>query len=306
MAEAGTPKFEGFNKSDVQDGGELNYRLGLRNLNRMEQAMDLLIKRVDSLEENNETMRKEIIELKSGLKAAEKVNDMLQKENEELKKQLNQEIREVKKSSDVVQQTVKAVEDNQSAWIKRSEGNEESLRKIIEQQQQEKKEITEKVINVIKEKKKLVRDTVDKVKCVMVFGVAEEKVLNKNERESKEKEKIKNILEAVTEEGNQAMNMVEEFHRIGKFEEQRDRPLKIKFATQVQAEEVLSGSWRLSGKEEFKNVWINRDLDEEERNKVKELVKEAKQKNDMRTEEEKEKFYWKVRDLRVRKVFIRK
>ena len=136
--------------------------------------------------------------------------------------------------------------------------------------------------------------------------MTEEKVLNKNERESKEKEKIKNILEAVTEEGNQAMNMVEEFHRIGKFEEQRDRPLKIKFATQVQAEEVLSGSWRLSGKEEFKNVWINKDLDEEERNKVKELVKEAKQKNDMRTEEEKEKFYWRVRDLRVRKVFIRK
>ena len=98
MAEAGTPRFEGFRQMDVDKGGELNYRLDLRNMNKMKQAMDLLMKRVDSLEENNETMRREVMELKSGLKAAEKVNELLQKENEELKKQLNQEIREVKKA----------------------------------------------------------------------------------------------------------------------------------------------------------------------------------------------------------------
>ena len=56
------------------------------------------------------------------------------------------------------------------------------------------------------------------------------------------------------------------------------RPIRIKFATQVQAEEVLSGSWRLSGDEVDKNVWINRDLDEAERLKQKELINEAKQK----------------------------
>ena len=74
----------------------------------------------------------------------------------------------------------------------------------------------------------------------------------------------------------------------------------------MQAEEVLNGSWKLSGKDEFKHVWINKDLDEEERNNVKELITEAKQKNDMRTEEEKEQFYWRVRDQRLRKRFIRK
>ncbi|MPC75326.1 hypothetical protein E2C01_069712 [Portunus trituberculatus] len=95
-----------------------------------------------------------------------------------------------------------------------------------------------------------------------------------------EKEKI--ILMTVAEEGNQAINLLEEFHRIGKFEEQKERSVKIKFATQVQAEEVLNGSWKLAGNDEFKNVLINKDLDEEERTRVKELVTEAKQKNDMR------------------------
>ena len=69
---------------------------------------------------------------------------------------------------------------------------------------------------------------------------------------------------------------MEEYHRIGKFEEKKDRPLKIKFATQVQAEEVLNGAWKLAGVEEFKKVWINKDLDEEEKITLRELVKDAK------------------------------
>ena len=58
-------------------------------------------------------------------------------------------------------------------------------------------------------------------------------------------------------------------------------------------------------KDEGKKVWINRDLDEEERIKQRELVDEAKEKNYNRTEEEK-KFYWKAVDLRIRKKYYRK
>ena len=84
------------------------------------------------------------------------------------------------------------------------------------------------------------------------------------------------------------MQQVEEFHRIGKYEDDKARPIRIKFATQVQAEEVLSGSWRLSGDEVYKNVWINRDLDKAEKLWQKELINETKQKNEQRTEEEKQ------------------
>ncbi|MPD00834.1 hypothetical protein E2C01_096335 [Portunus trituberculatus] len=80
---------------------------------------------------------------------------------------------EVKKHNKI-QLSVKVVE-KQSVWIKQREGNEESLRKIIEEQQKEKQGITDKVISVIKENK-LVRDPVDKAKCLVVFGVREEKI----------------------------------------------------------------------------------------------------------------------------------
>ena len=100
------------------------------------------------------------------------------------------------------------------------------------------------------------------------------------------------------------MTNVEEWYRVGKYNEQKSRPLKVKFVSQTQAEEVLNGSWRLAGKEEYKAIWINKDLDEEERLKTRELVTEARLKNDLRTEEEKGKFYWRVRDLKLKKKYI--
>ncbi len=81
-------------------------------------------------------------------------------------------------------------------------------------------------------------------------------------------------------EDSQVVKQVEEFHRIGKHTEEKMKHIRIRFATQVQAEEVINGSWRLSEDEEYKNVWINRDMDETERLKQKELVNEAKQKKE--------------------------
>ncbi|MPC75289.1 hypothetical protein E2C01_069675 [Portunus trituberculatus] len=77
---------------------------------------------------------------------------------------------------------------------------------------------------------------------------------------------------------------------------------KVKFATQAQAELVLNRSWRLSDDVEFGNVWISRDLDEAERTKRREMINEAKQKNEQRTEEEKSQFYWKVKDMKMLKI----
>ena len=161
------------------------------------------------------------------------------------------------------------------------------------------------MVSVIKEKEKLVRDTVDKVKCVVIFGIKEEKNVNRLEREQKEKEKVNEVLKEVIDE-NQPMGMVEEVYRIGKFEEGKYRPIKIKFTTQARAEEVISNAPKLAGKEKFKKVWINRDMDRDERDVLKTLVEQAKQKNLERTEEEQEQFYYQVRDLKIRKKFFKK
>ena len=47
-------------------------------------------------------------------------------------------------------------------------------------------------------------------------------------------------------------------------------------------------------------------MDRDERNVLKTLVEQAKQKNLERTEEEQEQFYYQVRDLKIRKRLIRK
>ena len=55
--------------------------------------------------------------------------------------------------------------------------------------------------------------------------------------------------------------------------------MKIRLKSQAFAEEILAGSWRLARKERFKKAWLRRDLNEEERVKLKELCEEAKEKN---------------------------
>ena len=75
-------------------------------------------------------------------------------------------MREVVKCREDIQSTVKNVEIKQAEWVKINEENEQSLLQIMEQQKKEKEEIEKKIVSVIKEKKKMVRDTVEKVKCV--------------------------------------------------------------------------------------------------------------------------------------------
>ena len=139
----------------------------------------------------------------------------------------------------------------------------------------------------------------------MLFGLKEEKIMNRTEREQKEKDSLGEVMRLVTED-DQAVGAVEEFHRIGTFEEGKERPMRVKFATQAMAETVINSTWRLSGVERYKRVWINRDMDRQEREELRELVEEARQKNSQRTEEERKQFYWKVRDLRLRRIYVRK
>ena len=302
----GRSPFVGFKQQDINDAGELNYKLGLRKIEVMEQMLQDLVSRVTVLEADKAEWSVEKYKLREELAAVNKENENLKQENESLKMQLRLEMSEVRKSNENMQMAVQGVEEKQTEWMKKNEETGQSLKKIMEQQQKDENEMKEKIVSVIKEKKNLVRDTIDKIKCVIVFGVKEEKIVNRMEREEKEKDKIKHIIATVVDDEDQAIRAVEEYHRLGKYEENKDRPIKIKFATQVMAEEVLNGAWKLARKEEYKKVWINRDLDGDEREKLKELVQEAKQKNDSRSVEEREQFYWKVRDLRLKKIHYRR
>ena len=157
---------------------------------------------------------------------------------------------------------------------------------------------------MIKEKGNIVRDAVDKKKCVVVYGLQEREQPIRRVREKEEKKMVKEVITVVQDEDEDLKEEIEEVYRLGKYQEGRCRPIKIKFSTQMAAEKVLERKWKLANKEECKKIFIRKDMNEEERAKMTEMVKEMKAKNDMRTETEKEKFYWKIRDQRLRKWFI--
>ena len=161
------------------------------------------------------------------------------------------------------------------------------------------------MIQVIKEKEELVRDTVDKKKCMVIFGLPEKKNPVKFVREREEKEVAQKLIKAIQDEGQELEKEVEEVYRLGKYSEGSKRPLKIKMRSQVGVEEIIARAGKLAGSLECSHIWIKRDMNQEEREKERRLRNEAREKNEKRTETEKKKFFWRVLDMRLRKWYIR-
>merc|ERR1712035_228022 len=145
-----------------------------------------------------------------------------------------------------------------------------TFKNVMEKQLRE-ENITKEVVKIIKNKPSLVRDTVEKKKSVIVFGLSEETLPIRQERETCEKRVAKGVLTAVQGEDDEAREIceeIEEVTRIGKFEEDKQRPMRIRLRLQVAAERLLAGSWRLASKEEYMKVWVRCDLNEDERAKL--------------------------------------
>ena len=124
-------------------------------------------------------------------------------------------------------------------------------------------------------------------------------------RERDEREMVKRIVSFLQDDEQELEREVEEVYRMGKYKEGEKRPLKVKMRSQGAAEELLARTGKLVGSEEYKNIWVKRDMNLEEREREKELRHEAKEKNERRTETEKEEFYWKIVDGKLRKWYNR-
>ena len=198
---------------------------------------------------------------------------------------------------------IKKIEEKHKEWKSETEIVKKSFRDIVNEQMEEK--ARESIVKVIKENENLVRETVDKKKCVLVFGMKEDNIPHRLQREKVEKENISEIIKEIKSDESNLENEIEEHRRLGKFEPGKRRPVKIKFKSQSDAEEALAGACKLARKENLKNIWIKKDLNEEERVKTNQLWTEAKTKNEERTEAQKKIFYWKVMDMKIRKWYIK-
>ena len=129
---------------------------------------------------------------------------------------------------------------------------------------------------------------------------------NWQDRRDKENNRIKYLLNKISDENDESLyNEIEERVRLGAHEEGKSRPLKLKFKSQVAAEALLRKAWKLKDHVDTKSIYIRKNMTQEERTKIKELVNEVKEKNEARNEEEKTKFFWKVRNGRLKKWWIK-
>ena len=172
----------------------------------------------------------------------------------------------------------------------------------MKQQIQEKTKDT--VIQVIKEKENLVRDTVDKKKCMVIFGLQEKRNPVKMVREREKEELVRNIVLLVQDEEQGLEREIEVVYRIGKYKEGDKRPIKVKMRQQVVIEEILARTGKLAENHDYKNIWIKRDMNLEKRKREKELRNEAKEKKQEEDRDREERILlecW----MRLRKWYLR-
>ena len=272
---------------------------------------------VKELKGEMEGLRRERLIRDEENKKLKKEMELLKRENEcnkKLLKELKQENEALKKScasgDECVKEKVESIVKNEvKIWNQEMEKEKVSFREVLKEQQKEQEaNIEKKVVGVIKNKGGLVRDTVEKKKCLIMFGVKEIKRSSKLLREREEVKKVKEILASLNdeEENEKYEDEVEEVRRLGRFVQGGVRPIKIRFKSQIAAEELLYRAGRFSKSDQYKDVWLKRDLDEEERSKMKELSQCAKDRNEKRTEEEKKEFFWRILDMRLVKWYARK
>ena len=160
------------------------------------------------------------------------------------------------------------------------------------------------VVKVIQQKETMVRNIAEKKRSVIVTGLSEDNIRNWQERKTKEEESIKILLNRISEEED-VFGEVEEYMRLSQYEDGKTRPIKITFKSQVAAESVLKNAWKLKDSQETKMIYVRRNMTEEERAKMREMLTQVRERNEARSEDDKKKFFWKVKNEKVWKWHIK-
>ena len=100
---------------------------------------------------------------------------------------------------------------------------------------------------------------------MVIYGIQEKKNPNKYGREREEKELVRKVIQKVQDDTQNLEKEVEETYRIGKYREGNIRPLKVRMRSQVTVEEITARANRLAQSERYKEIWIKREMNLEER-----------------------------------------
>ena len=240
----------------------------------------------------------------------------LQQQNKEYKHQAEAEIKKLREENQKLMEKIernkveadKIVADMsefRNVWGSKVKENEISLREIMKEQKElQGAGLGQKVVTVLRQNEKQVNEIVERKKCVVVFGDTERDLKDRNERKIAEIRRVDDILSVLDEEEKGWRDEVEDSWRLGKYTKGQMRPIKIKFKTARVAEEVLKSSWKLSQDKKYEDIRIRKDLNEEERENMREVSREVRELNEKRTEEDKQNFYYRNMDGKIRKWYI--
>ncbi len=232
--------------------------------------------------------------------------DELRSENSALKAQLNEYRNDHRK----VEEEVNLIREDRNKWVQEDKQRDINFKEIMEKQklanQTTSREFEKAVVRVVKNKEHIVRRTVEKNKCLMFFGDTEKHTVIRKDREETDMTFTHHVLDALDEEGKEWRCDIEDVMRVGKYIQGKSRPIKIQFKSKRTVEDILTVTWKLSKMEELKHIVIRRDLDKEERDAIKKLQDEAKTKNEERSEVEREQFFWRVWEMKMKKWYIKK
>ena len=189
------------------------------------------------------------------------------------------------------------------------------LKKVMEAQKKEiikpsPKQDSKWVRDMLKSNSKLVRETVEQCRSIIIFGDREDPQKDRRVREKERADRMVKILKAMDDENKAWENEIEDIQKIGSYVKDGNvkpvRPTKIRFTSEKIVKEILARTWRLHGQMGYENIYVKKDLNEEERDRLVHLKREVEEENNKRTEQEKEEFFWRIKDMKRVKWWITK
>ena len=198
-------------------------------------------------------------------------------------------------------------------WCNKHDGEKTvDMKEIIKEQEDERERETQLGKQMLEDKAQrstyrgntVRRDTFDKNKSIVIIGDIEGHQEDRYKRARERRDRVNHILGKMSDGNSFWASQVVETRRIGRYERNSSRPIRVKFRSKTVAEEVLGASWKLSYEANYRKIYLRQDLDKDERERLGDMLKQVKVLNEHRSEEEKQDFFWRVKHMRIRQWFI--
>ena len=280
-------------KVALESAAKSNQELA-KELNKRDVTIDQMAAEITSLKNTSKEMGESVINQEQEIKKCKQDADLISKAGSIVEKK--QDIEEkIEQANEIVSACKDEINTTYAKVLKEKEDLAKNKQKTGEIN------IQREVKDVIRQNARFVKHTVDMQKSVVFFGVEEDNIVSKIDRDKVELSKVVDLLKVISEENEEIG--IEEFTRLGKYVENVNRPLKVTLQCSNMVEMIMKNARNLKQSDQWKHVWVNRCLSKEDRDKLRERVQEAKQKNSERSEEEEAHFFFKVIGMQVKKVW---